>query len=634
MKMTLTHTLGALVAALALATLPCRAQETPPPAPEAAAAPSTDVVLDLMQTPMSELEVLLMPLAGEDLSVMADEAMARLRGISEELSRALVLQRRARASHDTTPEQQADIDALAQDLFEQKTELTSRFELVLDAWKNKGGDVAAAKAYVAVVQGLAPEQMAAPESSEQPTEEEDRKAQLTKSVGNAIESVRAEPPGHESPQPWLVPIAELELELQPLRVAEVEERVNKWIELLQREVRRRIRIDIALARNEESDQQSELARRSASQQEIVQAVVARTEAALRILQKRGGDITEYSRYIATATGQKLNLTDPGVLYAQAIAWMKSSDGGMKLGLNIVKFLGLLLVFYMLSRILGRAVRTAISRLPKASSLLKTFLVGTTQRVTLLIGLVIAVSALGVNVTPLVAAIGAAGLVIGLALQGTLSNFASGILILFYRPYDVGDFINGGGVSGKVESMNLVSTSILTPDNQVLIVPNNQVWNGVITNVTGRRTRRVDLVFGIGYGDDIAQAVAVLEETMSSHAKVLSDPAPVVKVHELGDNSVNLIARPWVNTTDYWDVYWDLMRTVKECFDAAGLNIPYPQRDLHIPGTIEVKLTGDRRRETSKSGVLIETQSTTAPAAHTATEAAPTGTPDDGDRNEE
>ncbi|MHC5027176.1 MAG: mechanosensitive ion channel family protein [Planctomycetota bacterium] len=289
---------------------------------------------------------------------------------------------------------------------------------------------------------------------------------------------------------------------------------------------------------------------------------------------------------------------------------------------------------MLSRILGRAVRTAISRLPKASSLLKTFLVGTTQRVTLLIGLVIAVSALGVNVTPLVAAIGAAGLVIGLALQGTLSNFASGILILFYRPYDVGDFINGGGVSGKVESMNLVSTSILTPDNQVLIVPNNQVWNGVITNVTGRRTRRVDLVFGIGYGDDIAQAVAVLEETMSSHAKVLSDPAPVVKVHELGDNSVNLIARPWVNTTDYWDVYWDLMRTVKECFDAAGLNIPYPQRDLHIPGTIEVKLTGDRRRETSKSGVLIETQSTTAPAAHTATEAAPTGTPDDGDRNEE
>lgn len=632
--MTLTHTLGALVAALALATLPCRAQETPPPAPEAAAAPSTDVVLDLMQTPMSELEVLLMPLAGEDLSVMADEAMARLRGISEELSRALVLQRRAHASHDTTPEQQADIDALAQDLFEQKTELTSRFELLLDAWKNKGGDVAAAKAYVAVVQGLAPEQMAAPESSEQPTEEEDRKAQLTKSVGNAIESVRAEPPGHESPQPWLVPIAELELELQPLRVAEVEERVNKWIELLQREVRRRIRIDIALARNEESDQQSELARRSASQQEIVQAVVARTEAALRILQKRGGDITEYSRYIATATGQKLNLTDPGVLYAQAIAWMKSSDGGMKLGLNIVKFLGLLLVFYMLSRILGRAVRTAISRLPKASSLLKTFLVGTTQRVTLLIGLVIAVSALGVNVTPLVAAIGAAGLVIGLALQGTLSNFASGILILFYRPYDVGDFINGGGVSGKVESMNLVSTSILTPDNQVLIVPNNQVWNGVITNVTGRRTRRVDLVFGIGYGDDIAQAVAVLEETMSSHAKVLSDPAPVVKVHELGDNSVNLIARPWVNTTDYWDVYWDLMRTVKERFDAAGLNIPYPQRDLHIPGTIEVKLTGDRRRETSKSGVLIETQSTTAPAAHTATEAAPTGTPDDGDRNEE
>jgi small conductance mechanosensitive channel len=215
-------------------------------------------------------------------------------------------------------------------------------------------------------------------------------------------------------------------------------------------------------------------------------------------------------------------------------------------------------------------------------------VTTVRRLTMIIGLIIAVTMLGVNAGPLLAMIGAAGLVVGLALQGTLSNFASGILILLNRPFDVGDVINAGGVLGKVESMNLVSTSILTFDNQVMLVPNNQIWNGVITNITGRDTRRVDLVFGIGYGDDIAKAIQIIEETLTGHEKVLPHPEPVVRVNELGDNSVNLIARPWTRTSDYWDVYWDLMRDVKLRFDEAGINIPFPQRDLHVPGPIEVR----------------------------------------------
>jgi len=419
-------------------------------------------------------------------------------------------------------------------------------------------------------------------------------APQSKAVSDAIAAIREQPPAHEREEPWTVPVPELELELQPLRVADLEERVEKWLEILELEVRGRTQIDIALSRVDDAQQRAELAERSAAQQEIVQATVLRVQAVLLVLQKRGGDITEYKKYISTATGQKLNLTDPGVVTAQAMAWVKSKDGGVKLGLNVLKFIGLLLVFYVLARILGKAVSTAVSRVPKASSLLRDFLVGGTKRITMFIGLVVAVSALGVNVTPLVAAIGAAGLVIGLALQGTLSNFASGILILFYRPFDVGDVINGGGVTGKVESMTLVSTSILTLDNQVMVVPNNEIWNGVITNITGRDTRRVDLMFGIGYGDDIGRAIEVVEDVLEQDDKVLADPKPVVRVHELGDNSVNLVARPWARTEDYWEVYWSVMRTVKERFDDAGLNIPFPQRDLHVPGTIEVKLADGSR----------------------------------------
>ncbi len=353
-------------------------------------------------------------------------------------------------------------------------------------------------------------------------------------------------------------------------------------------------MDIAMTQVEDDAQRQELARRSAEQQQVVRATVERVEAMLRLLQKRGGDISEYRQYIASATGQKLNLTDPAVLYAQAIAWLRSSDGGVKIGLNVLKFIGLLLLFWLASRFLGAVMDSAVDRIPKASSLLKKFLVGGVRRATLLIGLVIAISALGVNITPLLAAIGAAGLVLGLALQGTLSNFASGILILIYRPYDIGDFISAGGVSGKVESMNLVSTSILTVDNQALIVPNNAIWNNVITNVTGRKTRRVDLTFGIGYADDISKAVSVIEEAIKKQPKVLADPAPVVRVHELADSSVNLIARPWTRTEDYWDVYWDLTRQVKERFDAAGINIPFPQRDLHLPAPIEVRIANGGR----------------------------------------
>jgi small conductance mechanosensitive channel len=216
-----------------------------------------------------------------------------------------------------------------------------------------------------------------------------------------------------------------------------------------------------------------------------------------------------------------------------------------------------------------------------SSLAQDFFIKTTGRLIILFGLLIAIAQLGIEVGPLLAGLGIAGLVIGFALQDTLSNFASGLMILIYRPFDVGDVIEGGGVMGKVDQMNLVSTMVLTFDNQMLIVPNKQIWGGVIRNVTHQDKRRVDMTFGIGYSDDIPKAEKVLAEIVTSQKKVLKDPEPVIRLHELGDSSVNFVVRPWSKTDEYWDVYWDITREVKRRFDEEGISIPFPQRDVHI-----------------------------------------------------
>jgi len=200
---------------------------------------------------------------------------------------------------------------------------------------------------------------------------------------------------------------------------------------------------------------------------------------------------------------------------------------------------------------------------------------------MIIGIIWALSAIEVSVAPLLALVGAAGFIIAFAMQDSLSNFASGLMILFFRPFDTGDIVDAGGVSGKVSSMNLVATTILTFDNKLMIVPNSKIWSDVITNATDVTQRRVDMEFGIGYSDDIELAQQILEEIVVAHPKVLKDPAPVIKMSALADSSVNFICRPWVTPANYWDVYWDVTKEVKKRFDAAGIGIPFPQRDVHL-----------------------------------------------------
>jgi small conductance mechanosensitive channel len=216
-----------------------------------------------------------------------------------------------------------------------------------------------------------------------------------------------------------------------------------------------------------------------------------------------------------------------------------------------------------------------------SELLRRMTLSIIRNSIIVLGILIALSQIGINLGPLLAGLGVVGFVIGFSLQDSLSNFAAGMMILIYRPYDVGDLIEACGESGLVSNMSLVSTTILTLDNQTIIIPNSKIWGDVVKNVTAQTMRRIDMIFGISYGDDIPKAEQVLQKILDSHDRVLADPAPMVRVHELGDSSVNFAVRPWVEMDDYWDVYWDITRSVKMRFDEEGISIPFPQRDVHM-----------------------------------------------------
>jgi small conductance mechanosensitive channel len=311
------------------------------------------------------------------------------------------------------------------------------------------------------------------------------------------------------------------------------------------------------------------------------ALIDRFNVVLAELGAKGGETQEYDDYIKAVSGIKVDVTDASATWTTLTGWLVSAEGGLRWAVNIIQFVVIVLIFYLVSIVAGKVTQKAMSKSRQLSSLLREFLVLGARRLVLFVGFFVGLSALEVNIGPVLAIIGAAGFVIAFALQNSLSNFASGILMLLYRPFDVSDVINVAGVLGKVESMNLLSTQMRTPDNQLVIVPNNSVWGDVITNITGITQRRVDLVFGIGYGDDIDKAQRILEEIVNAHELVLKEPKAIVKLHQLADSSVNFICRPWVKPENYWDVYWDITREVKHRFDAEGVSIPFPQTDVHL-----------------------------------------------------
>lgn len=314
------------------------------------------------------------------------------------------------------------------------------------------------------------------------------------------------------------------------------------------------------------------------------AVSDRTTTVVNAYEEKGGaaeEIEEYRQYITAVSGIKVDVSDVDAVWTTLTGWLMSDEGGLRWAKNITVFIVTVLVFVVISNMAAKGLQKVLASTRQASRLLSDFMVVTVRRLILAVGFIVGLAAMEVNIGPLLAVIGAAGFVIAFALQSSLGNFASGILILVFRPFDVGDVIEVSGILGTVQSMNLLSIQIRTPDNKLVIIANNKVWDDAITNVTGTKTRRVDLVFGIAYEDDIEHAQRVMEEVVSNHEQVLKQPETVIRVHELGDSSVNFVCRPWVKTEDYWDVYWDLIEQVKQRFDKEGISIPYPQRDVHM-----------------------------------------------------
>ena len=309
---------------------------------------------------------------------------------------------------------------------------------------------------------------------------------------------------------------------------------------------------------------------------------------ISLMRERDLDVAEYSQFLIRTTGEiSGDILDRRVLSGLANDWLQVVrativEQGPTWVFKLIVFFSILFVFWVISRLVKRVVRRTVSASRMHFSiLLQNFFVRVSSSLVLLAGLFIALAQLGVQLGPVLAGLGVAGFILGFALQETLSNFAAGLMILVYRPFDVGDVVEAGGVNGKVHQMSLVSTTILTFDNQKLIVPNSKIWGNVIRNVNAESTRRVDLLFSISYADDVDAAQHILEQLVAGHPAVLAEPEPRICLHTLGESSVDFICRPWVNSADYWQVYWDLTKQVKQSFDAADITIPFPQRELHI-----------------------------------------------------
>ncbi|MDH4072216.1 MAG: mechanosensitive ion channel [Gammaproteobacteria bacterium] len=252
------------------------------------------------------------------------------------------------------------------------------------------------------------------------------------------------------------------------------------------------------------------------------------------------------------------------------------DFGIKLLVAIVIFVVGRIVAGMLQRGLRKLMQAQ-----KVEQILQTFVSNLVFWTIMTFVIIAAINQLGVETTSLIAVMGAAGLAVGLALQGSLSNFAAGVLIVVFRPYRVGDWVEAAGIAGSVEQVQILTTILKTGDNKQIIVPNSQIMGSIITNYSANETRRVDMVIGVSYGDDIDKVRATIRALVEADARILKDPECTIAVSALADSSVNFVVRPWVKTADYWAVMFDLTEAIKKRFDREGISIPFPQRDVNV-----------------------------------------------------
>lgn len=268
------------------------------------------------------------------------------------------------------------------------------------------------------------------------------------------------------------------------------------------------------------------------------------------------------------------------MFSEIISQEKLIEYAALYGVKLLTAVLILVIGLMVVKYITKA-SVAVMKKVKTDAVLITFFSKIIKSLLIAFVIIATVEQVGVDTTSLAAMIAAAGLAIGLALQGSLSNFAAGVMIIAVRPFKIGDYVEIAGVGGSVKDLSIYNTILVTPDNKVITVPNSKVTSGNIINYSTMDTRRVDMVFGIGYSDDISKAKKVIGKVIKGDDRILADPEPLVAVSELADSSVNFNVRPWVKKEDYWNVYFDMHEKIKIEFDKADITIPFPQRELHV-----------------------------------------------------
>lgn len=371
--------------------------------------------------------------------------------------------------------------------------------------------------------------------------------------------------------------------LVPLTKNELEDASRAWLEIVRQKTREIAELQAERARAPKDGDDPRVDRLI----ELVEQrarLLERFTLVIESLERKGGDetlVTELKAYRQAILYEETALASTRALAGSFIAWLSRSDGGIALLQRIFVAILALAGIVLAARFVRGFARIWIRRSTKISKVLQGFIVGAIFWIFILIGLAIVLSSVNVDITPLFALIGGASFILAFAFQDTLGNLASGLMIMINQPFDEGDFIEVGGVGGTVKNVGIVGTTIATPDNRIIVVPNKNVWGNVIVNATASEIRRVDLVFSASYDDPIQHVLDVIGEEVAKHSKVLSEPAADIRANELAANSVNFVCRPWVKAEDYWDVMTDLTRNVKEAFDREGLSMPYPKQDVHL-----------------------------------------------------
>jgi len=274
----------------------------------------------------------------------------------------------------------------------------------------------------------------------------------------------------------------------------------------------------------------------------------------------------------------LEIPDPATIWANLL--VKLQTVGFELALNVLAGLAIFLIGRALVGLIDKGIRR-VMRARAVDPILESFIATFVYWALLAFVIIAAISKVGIQTASLIAVLGAAGLAVGLALQGSLANFAAGVLIVIFRPYRVGDWVEAAGVSGSVVQVQLLTTVLKSADNKQIVVPNGQIMNSIITNYSAHPTRRIDMLVGVSYDDDIETVRSTIRELVEADERILAEPACQIVVAELGESSVDINVRPWVDTDNYWPVKFDLTEKIKTRFDEVGISIPFPQRDIHI-----------------------------------------------------